>query len=307
MPNRYQSLDALRGALAWIVVLVHVAYFLHVRNWATYAAGVWAVDGFVILSGFVIAKLLFAKKETFARFIFRRAMRLYPVYLVILAWSVGLHFMLKSSPMPGMIAFEDQYFGRSLLEHLTLSHSLFNDPWLREFAFLPPAWSVSLEWQLYLGAVPLLLAMNRFRGPFVAAGLAITGALFLYSPWNDGFILSRLFFFFIGMSVAMYEPFLPRLWTTSTTFPRPLLLLGEWSYSTYLCHWPVLAVITACLPADWPTKAKACVLVGVGFPLIAGLSFALYELIERPGIAFGKSFTFRKRNPSSDAERIYIS
>jgi peptidoglycan/LPS O-acetylase OafA/YrhL len=75
--NRNQTLDVSRGFLSWIVVVVHVVWLAGYHGLIQHNAGVYAVDGFIILSGFVIAQLLVTKNEPYGLYIFRRFMRLF--------------------------------------------------------------------------------------------------------------------------------------------------------------------------------------------------------------------------------------
>jgi peptidoglycan/LPS O-acetylase OafA/YrhL len=80
--NRNQTLDVIRATLSWIVVVVHAFWFADYRSNILSSAEVYAVDGFIILSGFVITGLLLTKKEPYEVFISRRFMRLFPAFAV---------------------------------------------------------------------------------------------------------------------------------------------------------------------------------------------------------------------------------
>jgi hypothetical protein len=83
--KRNQTLDVSRGFLSWIVVMVHVVWLAGYHGIIQHNAGAYAVDGFIILSGFVIAQLLVTKNEPYGLYIFRRFMRLFPAFIVCLA------------------------------------------------------------------------------------------------------------------------------------------------------------------------------------------------------------------------------
>src|SRR5580704_18312202 len=80
--NRNYTLDVIRGFLSCVVFAVHVVWFSGYRGSTQEAIGSYAVDGFIILSGFVITQLLVIKKEAYGVFIFRRFMRLFPAFAV---------------------------------------------------------------------------------------------------------------------------------------------------------------------------------------------------------------------------------
>src|ERR1700737_4207290 len=97
------ELDALRGILSWWVVITHILNqskyeFGRYDGWLKILIkGGYAVDVFMILSGFVITRLLRERTESYLSFITRRFFRIFPVlvfalFLAILArpcaWSI---------------------------------------------------------------------------------------------------------------------------------------------------------------------------------------------------------------------------
>ena len=92
--RRFDELEGLRGWLAWIVVGWHLVLACDLKSRfllfqpAAGAASV-AVDVFIILSGFVITHLMLDKHESYAPYLLRRALRLYPNYIVALALGLA--------------------------------------------------------------------------------------------------------------------------------------------------------------------------------------------------------------------------
>jgi peptidoglycan/LPS O-acetylase OafA/YrhL len=78
----------MRAFLSWWVACDHALRFANFREDAVppmirlILDGECAVDVFIIMSGFVITKLLAEKKEPYVVFITRRLFRLYPVFFV---------------------------------------------------------------------------------------------------------------------------------------------------------------------------------------------------------------------------------
>ena len=173
--NRNQTLDVSRGFLSWIVVVVHVVWLAGYHGIIQGRAGVYAVDGFIILSGFVITQLLVTKNEPYGIFIFRRFMRLFRPFIVCLAIALLVRpFTFGTAPSELIReASENRYFWWHLGAHASLIHGLVPTAWLpqSQLAFLPPGWSISLEFQLYLVAPLVLWWLGRFgvRG-FVRLG-----------------------------------------------------------------------------------------------------------------------------------------
>lgn len=309
MTKRYFGLDAARAFLAWIVVVVHCAYDggIHNKSWAM--AGIWAVAAFVTISGFVIASLLLSKKETYPVFVFRRFMRLFPVYVVCLLLALLLQPVAPNFPLSSEVTgLENERFWALLLSHLALLHGIWPHAAIGQCAFLNPAWSISLEWQLYLVAPALLALMLRYRAKLLAPLLAVTLTIAFANianliKWNCGFILMRLGFFVIGMTVALYLDRLPSGWL-SIRWPRWMTWLGEISYSTYLVHWPLLRLLAHNLPAEWSRLERTLYLTVAGPPLIVLASFGLHELIEKPGIRLGKIICSKLQQARQRRDRL---
>jgi len=282
------------------VVAVHVCWLAGYAGAIRGQVGAYAVDGFIILSGFVITQLLLAKNEPYGIFILRRLMRLFPAFVVCLALALLVRpFTFGTAPSELIReTSENRYFWWHLGAHASLLHGLVPTAWLplSQFAFLPPGWSISLEFQLYLVA-PLVLWWLRRCGvkgfivlAVVSAGTFVPGvASRLNAIWSPvgAFMPQRFLFFLIGM--MMYLLF-PKFGTRARYWPG-LLRLGEVSYSTYLVHWPVLACLNIFLPTEWTGLARAEVLFATGAPITLLCSLLLYRYVERPGIDLGRRLT----------------
>lgn len=292
------GLDVLRGLLAWTVVAVHYAVVSGWYNRGWQLAGIWAVAGFLVMSGFVIGRMILAKEERYSAYLFRRFMRLFPVFAVMLGFAIMLKPWIMPVSVEGVTALEHERFWPALLTHLAMLHGLWPHPALGQYAFLPPAWSVSLEWQCLILAPMILAFMVRYREKVILFLLAITLTIALlhigmHIKLNDGFFPMRIGFFILGLTIAIYSvPF--RVSDFTLPWPRLLIWLGKVSYSTYLCHWLVIALFAPRIPPSWTPMARMGFLVIAVSPLIVIVSFGLYEWVEKPGIALGKSILRRK-------------
>lgn len=236
---RYVAIEGLRGWLAWTVVAAHIVLFAgfdawHPVGWFIAQAGFWAVAVFVMISGFVISHLLIEKSEPYGAYIVRRLMRLLPAFLVASVLGAGAvtwaavaaaHSPLSAIPGYGFAAqvvrWQRGWFAHvpsNIALHLSMLHGLSPSS---EYAFLPPGWSVSLEWQYYLIAPLLLVAVKRGATWTTAAALLVAAA------WNA--TLGQVFaspsalpamgyYFVIGA--------LSRVWLRPTKLPAALALLS---------------------------------------------------------------------------------
>ncbi len=208
--TRFPGLDGLRGWLAWTVVLHHILFFTGLgASWlppgAVMEAGMLAVMIFVILSGFVITHLIIEKDEPYGPYLARRALRIYPIYLLALLMGIGATFLtFRTFLTPGGVAdpvalatipypqIDSLRFDRAALQggayfthlalHLTMLQGIFAQSFLPDaaFMFLAPAWSLSLEWQFYLVA-PFVVRASRRVLPAIGLALATLAVFYLFS------------------------------------------------------------------------------------------------------------------------------
>jgi peptidoglycan/LPS O-acetylase OafA/YrhL len=182
--GRSQHLALLDGLRAYLASWVLVCHVMWVSGYecdnldgacAVICRGVHAVDVFVLLSGFVIFKLLDARTETYGLFIVRRFLRLFPAYILLFLLAIPASYVARND-----LALSSRYFtpahafevatqfrewfqniGWHTLLHFTMLHGAVPHSVLPEGpgAFLEPAWSISLEWQFYLVA-PFAYALS---------------------------------------------------------------------------------------------------------------------------------------------------
>jgi peptidoglycan/LPS O-acetylase OafA/YrhL len=159
------------------------------------ASGSYAVDLFIIISGFVIMLALDRQRETYLPFIVRRFFRLFPVFIVLFVIAIPLshvdlwnlthasHYLTPEqiASRAANLASWWEHLQWNLPLHLTMLHGTVPGVLVKDApgAFLVPAWSVSLEWQFYLVA-PLAYAWAVSVKPYRRIGLcALCVGLFL--------------------------------------------------------------------------------------------------------------------------------
>lgn len=171
--QRYYSLDGMRGLAAIIVVLHH--FGLQV-NPGLAASGYLAVDFFFALSGFVLALAYqdrLAEGLSVRRFMLQRTIRLYPLFLIGLAFgsikAIGQILLQDSTALPLP----------ALLLTLITSPLMLPTPGANLVSIFPlntPAWSLFFEMiiSLAFGA-----ALFRWRNTSLALAAAIAAMLLL--------------------------------------------------------------------------------------------------------------------------------
>ena len=232
--DRIPEIEGLRAILAWWVVADHcLGVSGYEKGKIPFLAsmareGAFAVQVFIIISGFVIFHLLDQRKEGYWKFIIRRFFRLYPLFLVtgligvlLLPW-VRHHYIAWAGFFTPATALTEVQRIDSISQHLPW-HILARIPMLHGvipshlLPFAPTAiddasWSISLEWQFYLLA-PLCLALVKLRKArwhLVLLLLTVAGAL-ISKRFPDfielgAFLPYHLQFFFLGcLSQRIYQ------------------------------------------------------------------------------------------------------
>jgi peptidoglycan/LPS O-acetylase OafA/YrhL len=156
LPSYIPELQGLRG----LAVLGVVVYHCHPRLEGTWMhdASLWGWSGvnlFFVLSGFLITSILLEAREKpryFHNFYGRRALRIWPVYVLVLVvvylnapWFIGptVTDAVKAAPWLAYIFFVQNLF------HLTLPPAI------------SPTWSLAIEEQYYLLWAPLVRFLRR--------------------------------------------------------------------------------------------------------------------------------------------------
>lgn len=184
MVSRSDNLVPLRLGLALMVVLAHAPELLdggrarEPLTWlfGTVSAGELAVDGFFLLSGWLITASL-ARRPDVGAYLARRALRIMPAFLVAFAVSLFVFAPLAGGDLGALFGMGG---ARQAARALTLQ-----TPWLPgAFAGRPVAelngsmWTMAYEARCYLLAVPLLPFVMRAgrAAPLLAALLIAIGS-----------------------------------------------------------------------------------------------------------------------------------
>lgn len=327
---RFKALDSWRGICALAVVFFHFPIAGHVREFPLFAHGYLFVDFFFVLSGFVIATAwegrLTHVEQTW-RFLVRRFGRLWPLHAVILAAFVGV------SLIEGDLNHDERHSISSIFTNLLLVHGLgmhgdltWNGPsWSISveamlyvlFAFLAlMRWRVRIYFALIGLGIGVLstVAPSGMASTFdygVFRGLAgfFTGALLTRIPPVRFGLLAEcatvvaagIFVWFNQVTILAPAVFGGVVYVFAhAKGPMTKVLegpvwrkLGDWSYSTYMVHAAVVAVIWKFAPALGLTEdegllhspsAQLTGLIAIVYVLaVIGISAISYAFIEQPG------------------------
>ncbi len=174
-----------------------------------------------------------------------------------------------------------------------------NDPFLAlHWSAVPYAFSFVLGVAAYRMRLKKICWRSTFRTASLIAGGLVVGYIvnpkFVLSFFWDGFILVSCITFFLILFGSREKLFFKYLFTNKIA-----LFLGTISYGIYLCHFPILGLLTR---IDFPgfdrPFIRFCIL-GLAATVASSLT---YLLIERPCLSFGKSL--KLLNFTKDTRRV---
>lgn len=312
--SRFGSLDGLRFFCISAVLFHHAPGILELsQQYLLAGRGFLGVDFFFALSGFLISTLLLREKDRTGRislrgFYWRRALRILPLYLLVVSAMVLIFGLVKHSPEARSLA---PYY------YLFLANFLVGD-----VPNLGPMWSLSVEEQYYvLWPLLMVLVPRRALLPCVAIliGINLVGVLNVFSipapeigplrfamPVGYSAILMGS-----GLAIMLHDPrffaaLQPLVGARWSIIPWVLLLVALlWFFPRVLEGWPQFAVhltmvwILACLVVredhlfqpilQWKPFARiGKISYGVYLLHLVGLSIAL-EMAEFAGFTKGSA------------------
>lgn len=311
--NQQQYFSEIVGLRIYLALWVAVGHGLQLSGWLNGTnPALWLllytdapVYVFMIVSGFVITNLIDNQNEPYLAYIFRRFFRLYPAfilccilgYLILPAWA-NLASSVAWQNAPG---WQEYVLSIDLLRsqsidnapphvilHATMLHGLIPAEILPKAptAFLPAAWSISLEWQFYLIA-PLVLSIRGKPVPMAAGAIlmAVMHVAFSRGMFGKYDVASSIFgvliFFVVGIiSRIAYErlrgldgnPFAwaALLGATAIAVLKDPVPLGIWAIFYPFLLWPE--------KAGWAFKL---LFASKPVQLLGEASYSLY-LVHRP-------------------------
>jgi peptidoglycan/LPS O-acetylase OafA/YrhL len=185
--SRYEALDSWRGIAALCVVVYHIYETpSHVAHLPLMMHGLWFVDYFFILSGFVISHAYFARLKapgTLRSFVIQRIGRIYPLHAAMLALFIVTEFAKLLAVHAGLNFSEAPFTGRNtifgIFTNLTLIHSFgFHPP---DGSWNQPSWSIGVEFYTYLIFAALVLFARGSKIIF-AALIALSALIIVNNP-----------------------------------------------------------------------------------------------------------------------------
>jgi len=260
MVKRFIYLDSVRGLAALIVVASHLAFtdstlnFIDTTGMRWLRASGFAVLLFFVLSGFVLFKQIEQEKPSYASFVIRRVLRLFPPCIAAVSMSYAIYLIWEPARVQHLTEwFNNVTWPAGITFTQYLGHLLLTG----ESVLLPPIWSLVYEWRISV-IFPILvaafLAAPRLV-PIAVFGSAL--ALANTSFWHDvefAWCLYTFFygsFFLAGIMIARYQ-------TAIATF------LGRYRYLRYAMF---------ALVFYWVGSSQLSGLIGLFYTGVAATAF----------------------------------
>jgi len=257
----FRILGFWRVAAAMLVMMYHFLFYgPESANWMAdrMVALMPLLDMFMMISGFLIMfryiDRLLVEPGSYARFIWRRLARFYPLYLVTLAYfvmvGVAVHLGFIGSTAEGRYDFSALPANLLLIQGWGFTHTL---------TFNYVAWTLSAEWFCYLTLPVIVVTYRRFGVPgllaltgvtLAALEIAVAADVMPFSSWMvaDTWGAYRAFAdFAIGALVAV------------------AVRDSRWRLSSHWIGWGAFAVTVA---AMWNGLG--------GYPAFALLAFSIF-------------------------------
>ncbi len=294
--KRQPGLDLLRALAIIVVVIYHIGIFGFVLPYNLGRFGWVGVDLFFVLSGYLIGGQLLPSlardgKINLGRFFARRALRIMPAYLVVLAIYFALPALREYPEISPLWKFLLSVQNIELRGGTAFSH----------------AWSLAVEDQFYLLLPFLLLFVRRWRRArfilpcaIVLGGLLLRAVLASQHLGPQGSVsyraFQRLIYYptwgrldplVLGVMLAAIEKFRPAWWKYLTSSAPWLWLVGlsTIAYGLYLAENDL--TLASCV---WQFPLVA---FGMATLLICALSPCLpLSRIDIPGATFFASIAY---------------
>jgi peptidoglycan/LPS O-acetylase OafA/YrhL len=329
-PQRLQSIQAVRGVAANLVVLMHATNvsgaYSGIPSLQTAALrfqpiGHLGVDLFFVVSGLIIGQQVLRSRMSAQAFAWHRVLRIFPLYWITLVACILLP--LPEPPLRGFAPLLDNPASLVLLTSTKLH---------------PVAWTLVFEIHFYIVAAFALIFPKRAKNILLVWCL-LQVALVMVAPqtalrsWRFAtpvsleFCLGLLIAFY-GRYITIERPFtlivtafalmyalatvygediarntlirlvvlgVPAAYVIAaalaierlgTRIPAFLVTLGDVSYSTYVWHIPILALLWHLLPVR--SIPGGLFFIAVSLTVCFVVSVASFRFLEKPLIDFGR-------------------
>jgi peptidoglycan/LPS O-acetylase OafA/YrhL len=210
--KRFQVLDGFRGICALSVAVYHIHMPLSFGEWAFFRNAHYLVSFFFVLSGFVMVHTYgqrLATTDQFRQFFITRTFRLYPLHVFVLLFAIALEVVKMGAEHAGITFNQASFTGQRAPKEIIPNVMLLQSWWpgFNPQSFNFPAWSISVEYYIYMIFAGILLCTPRFAmAIFLMTSLIASVCLSLGLAYLMEPALQGLSCFFAGvMTYQLYQ------------------------------------------------------------------------------------------------------
>jgi peptidoglycan/LPS O-acetylase OafA/YrhL len=253
MQHRFNVLDSFRGLAAIFVVMFHLHFVGSITELAFFRGSHLFVDFFFVLSGFVLAhRYGFDNQLNIKDFFISRTFRIFPLHVLMLAVFIGFELLKLLAQHYGFgsdyVPFSQKNAANEILPNLLLLQAWL--PNVQTMSWNGPAWSISVEYYLYL----LFFMALQIKGHYRHAIWPVVAYAAFYLIWIDykaaREVMSGLSCFFGGATIYLVYRFCRNFQLNSVVFSITevaLLFAIGWMMSVNFGYQGVYASWLFCL------------------------------------------------------------
>lgn len=316
------SVQQLRGISALAVVFCHYGSDLngYPNLSSLFNKGQLGVHVFFFISGYIILYSLIKNEYTiknFFRFLLKRSIRIEPVYLLTILLTLLTFWLFSFIPSfkGSVIPFIPQQF---------LAHIFHVVPFTNYQFYNHVFWTLSIEFQFYLliGVVYFLSDKLVYRIAFL---LLFSSTIFLSLPKSYYLLTSYAPIFALGMALLLYNNSKLKVYLLvalicalliwlkigllslilviiagllinfSNIKLKPLVFLGDISYSLYIIHPLVLIYLLGTFKKLNIQFYDDLIKLIVNIAVAIAAAYVLFKIVEKPSISFSKKISYPKK------------
>lgn len=308
LPAHLPELDGLRGLAVLGVFFFHARLRLAGSWLYRPAQGGWSgVSLFFILSGFLITSILLTARQQpshyFRNFYARRALRIWPVYFLLIAVCFCGPAWLLGGALAGVSR------GQTLAVLLLFVQNLLP---VKLLGALEPTWSLAIEEQYYLLWAPLVRWLHRpwIMAIGLAAVLVASPLLRLYfgSALNPTHTLFHLDSIALGSLLALgllYLRYSRRVWlvmglaSTAIGFATAVTIASDTVYVDSALSLGFAGMVLAAIAATGARNPLARLLRHGPLPFYGKISYGLYMTHMAVFMSLGLFYNFIDRSAAA--------
>jgi len=185
--NRFQALDSFRGLFALSVVTYHIGLPGSFTELSFFRNADLFVEFFFVLSGFVLAHAYGRKEQVeWRRFFITRSFRLFPLHWLMLLVFIVLEVGKAIAYRKGIVFNFEPFTGAAAPAQILPSFLLIQSwmPFTDPLSFNYPAWSISVEYYMYM-VFMLALMVSVTARLWVWAAITLLALAALYFGFGD--------------------------------------------------------------------------------------------------------------------------